>query len=192
MVQRSEADNGSAVNWDWENTLEGRKADAFFDKYFAPYLNLNGSKSGYGGKRYFDIYANNSDSTSWYYNNGNNAQWRLLADGSAVMFSSTAHNIYLGGFSVVLPAGVKKKRLIMGRDVFSFSINYLSDKSGVTVFPQGWGNWNCKNVKDNKAQFNQRCNGDNNSGDGISAATYCSVILYCNGWKIPDDYPIKF
>ena len=193
VVKRSEADNGSALNWDWKNTYNGKDADAFFDKYFAPYLNLNGKKSSFGNGRYFDIYANNSQVTSWSYNNGNNAQWRLLSDGSAVMFDLTARdNVFLGGFNVVLPASVKKKRLVMGRDVFLFTINYLSDKSAVTVFPQSWGNWNCKNVSDNKLQFNQRCNGDNNSGDGIAAATYCSVILYCNGWKVPDDYPIRF
>lgn len=193
MVHRSEADNGSAINWDWEISLNAQKTDEFFDKYFAPYLNLNGKKSGYGNNRFFDIYANNSDSTSWYYNNGNNAKWRLLSDGSAVMFSSFGReNVFFGSFSIVLPSSVKKKRLVMGRDVFSFAINYSSDKSAVTVFPQSWGNWNCGNVESKRSTFNQRCHGDNNSGDGISASTYCSVILYCNGWKIPDDYPIKF
>ena len=41
LLQRSEADNGSAIHWEWPGTTTDTTIpNAFFNKYFAPYLKI--------------------------------------------------------------------------------------------------------------------------------------------------------
>ncbi len=193
-IQRSEAEYGPAVNWEWESTVDTQKTEAFFDKYFAPYLAIVDKKSANADteKLYYKIYAADGDGPLWDFNNSNNMHWRQLSDGGAVFLSLLqSGGSILGTCNFILPTGSKASHLIEGKDVFAFSINISSDKTAVSMFPKTYRNWDCTYIQNNLDTFIDRCKSVNYTGEGIYPSQYCAALIYCNGWKIPDYYPVK-
>ncbi len=198
MLANSEAKNGEAVYWDWASYTANNKASSnqFFQKYFYPYLSATGTAKSTDtpAKVNYKIYtsiADKSGDPSWAYYNGNLGDWTELADGSAVLFSyqyTGLQNLY-GTFSVILPSSKNKKKLVVGKDVFDFSLRNYGNK--IVVSPYGWQDWTCKHIDENKDTFLRACKGEATSGSGINSGNYCTSIIYCNGWKIPDDYSVK-
>lgn len=79
----------------------------------------------------------------------------------------------------------------MGKNMFLISYR---NKNGsvVTDFASYASNWNC-NYVDNRDLFISECKKDDGSGThAINSAQWCGELIYCNNWKIPNDYPIKF
>lgn len=194
LVHRSEVDNGSAAQWNWQITTDPDAADKLFDKYFLPYLKETSRYDNIGTNNAYKIYASDGEGPLWDNNNTTNASWHELPDGSAIRLSLWGREgVHFGTFTVVLPTGANKSYLIEGRDVFEFNIKLSADKSGVTIFPSTWANWTCKTVDDMRTTFISRCKGlDESNTSGNYPASYCAILIYCNGWKIPKDYPIKF
>ena len=192
LVRRSEADNGSATGWEWERTADPQKVNVFFEKYFTPYLNEVSNFRNKSLSKKFYIYDQNG-TLLWNYNNTQNANWHTLPDGTAILLSSWGReNVYYGSFDVLIPGLSKTSHLIVGKDVFNFQININKDRASVSVFPSSYTKFTCDTVKNNRAMFNRNCHTYDTSGAGIGNATYCTMLIYCNDWKIPDDYPIKF
>ncbi len=192
LIRRSEADNESAVTWDWEITNDSEKTNQFFDKYFAPYLKIVDRKRAYGDKRWYSVYSSIGEGPSWNYNNVNNGDWVRLADGRAVLLSMWGReDVHYGTWSVVVSSAVRNSHLVSGRDVFAFAININNDKSSVTVFPNSYRDWTCDSLEQNRQSFINKCRAVDNSGAGIYPEHYCTMLIYCNNWKIPDDYPVK-
>ncbi len=193
-IQMSEAVNGPAVNWEWSKTLDPEKVNAFFDKYFAPYISIVDKKHATDRNTiYYKIYSSDGDGPLWDFSNANNIEWRQLSDGGAVMLSMWGQDgIMLGSLSFILPTGSNPSYLIEGKDVFSFSIALSEDESSVSVSPRTYRNWNCTYLRNNLDTFIERCRSVNYTGEGIYPSHYCAALIYCNGWKIPDYYPVKF
>ncbi len=194
-IQRSEADNGPAINWEWQLTNNPEKTEKFFQKYFAPYLSIVDRQINVHAdtdKLYYKIYAADGEGPLWDFNNTDNMPWIQLSDGGAVMLSMWGlQDIVLGNFSFILPTGAKPSHLIEGKDVFSFSISISTDKTAVSVFPRTYRNWTCTYIQNNLDTFIDRCKSVNYSGEGVYPSHYCAALIYCNGWKIPDYYPVK-
>ncbi len=189
MLQRSELENSDASSWTLPPASAG-SANQFFLQYFYPYLNIvetHDSVRDYN--RIFTSADVASGSQSWYYANNHNSSWYNLADGTSIALrplNSFATTIY-----VVLPGAKNKERLIVGKDVFSFSLRNYGSKRIISAFdyPQSWS---CDMVNNtNRTGFLNGCKGVESGGAGVSPGSYCSALIYCNGWKIPDDYPIK-
>ena len=192
LIRRSEVDNESATTWNWENTLDYELTNQFFDKYFAPYLQITNRKRSYGDDRWYSVYSSIGEGPSWQYNNSHNADWIRLADGRVIMLSLYGRdNIYYGTWSVIVSSAVRNSHLVSGRDIFAFTININKDKSSVTVFPNSYWNWSCDTLKTNRQSFLDKCRAVDNSGSGIYPEHYCTMLIYCNNWKIPKDYPVK-
>lgn len=192
LIRRSEADNESAVLWGWENTLNSEQTNQFFDKYFAPYLKITDRKESYGNNRWYSVYSSAGEGPSWAYNNVNNADWVRLADGSVILLGLWGReDILYGSWSVIVPSAVRNSHLVSGRDIFAFAININNDKSSVTVFPNSYRDWTCDSLEQNRQSFINKCRAVDYSGAGIYPEHYCTMLIYCNNWKIPDDYPVK-
>ena len=189
MINRSEADNGSAVNWEWSSDIGN---DIFFEKYFAPYLKITDKKVSGGSGRYFNVYDAYGD-VAYNFSRFGNGNWYTLSDGSAIMFYKNEWGAKLSSFKVVVPLGSKRSHMVVGKDVFSFDIMSKNNKTSISVFPGEYTGWNCTTLNANRSTFINRCyKYDTTSGWGLSMETYCTMLIYCNDWKIPDDYPIKF
>ncbi len=191
-LERSQADNGSAVNWEWKRSTYGEEDDAFFKKYFAPYI-LTANKQQIQNSitnNFYKIYASdNIGGESQLYTDNRRRIWYQLPDGGAVLFSQESlHNKQLGNFSVVLPTGANPERLVAGKDVFIFSVQLSQDGTSVSLAPNSFWGWTCSNVIEQKDDFIRGCK----SYTSMNPENYCTMLIYCNGWKIPDDYPIRF
>ena len=145
-----------------------------------------------GDKNFYTPYNAAGIKASWYYNNGNNNDFVHLSDGTVIRLSmgGTA-NSKLADWAVILPHSSNKDKIIFGRDAFAFTINLNPNRSSVSVFPYTYLNWTCETVEKNRTKFINACYKGDDSGAGLYADHYCSILIYCNDWKIPDDYPIK-
>ena len=189
MFIRSEADNGSAINWTWNGSSIDIKNDKkFFETYFGPYLNIIDIKNKNVHEQY------NSSGYEMYFQNGNRAPDVYgyifeLSNGYAVLphiFSTNSAT--LGSFLIILP-DTNKKHLVQGRDVFTFAI--VRKNESIVIEPNTYLKWTCNTLTKNRQTFLNRCQGKLDSS-GVGAAISCTYLIYCNNWEIPDDYPIKF
>ncbi len=190
MLQRSELENGDAESWTLPDASRA-SANEFFMMYFYPYLNIvETQEQARDYNRIFTSVDAASGTQSWYYANNHNSSWYNLADGTSL--SLRPMNSFSTGINVVLPCAKNKERLIVGKDVFNFTLRNYGNKRIISAFdyPQIWS---CDMVNNtNRTAFLNRCKGIESGGAGVSTGSYCSALIYCNGWKIPDDYPIKF
>lgn len=199
ILERSKADNGDAVNWDWSSytAYEKDSSEQFFQKYFSPYINITGRAKSVRSPNLLDykIYTSVDDtsgSPSWSYYNGKMADWVELPDGSVILFEFryTGKHITYGGFIVILPSSKNKKKLIVGKDVFNFTIRENGNDLVISAF--NYQPWSCQDINiNNRATYLQACKGETTSASGIPSGSYCAAIISCNGWKIPDDYPVR-
>mgnify|MGYP005755023083 FL=1 len=191
VVLRSEADNGPAIYWDWEAYQnDGYKYNEFFNKYFAPYLQVT-KTAQWTINPYYEYTA--AGESVGYLIGRSNEKYLYLADGTVLAFSVDRYANHFGFFKIVLSSSSKKKKLIMGRDTFKMAISLKDKKAAVSVFPDNWQDWNCENIlgKD-KVNFFKACTEHGNNTTGMYPDAYCTMILYCNNWQVPEDYPIKF
>ena len=199
---QSVADNGPAIYWDYnlDNT-------AFFNKYYAPYLKTikicdwseqdSSWTEGSNKKlhRACSAYAVTSEGNKVVINNNMNKY--LLINGVGIIFSYRNDS-----FGIDL--NISKNRMIYGLDYFTllpngdFSHEGLDNgrsfkESDFSSFTLARGNA-CDVISrggktsDGKT-FIQQCKegwGHYYYGDS------CGALIQCNGWEIPDDYPVKF
>ena len=170
----------------------------FFQKYFQPYLTVTDKKQSYGSPNTLTylIYTANDDlsgSTNWFWNNGNNAKWTELPDGSAILFnySSTGVHATYGTFTVILASARNKKKLIVGKDVFAFTMRKQGNNNTI-ISPYNYQDWSCPHIDKYRTDFLKACRGETISSSGIPSTSYCTSLIYCNDWKIPEDYSIRF
>ncbi len=76
--------------------------------------------------------------------------------------------------------GPKKGKNMLGADIFGIGINF---SNYTTVNLCGAGN------PDNFTNVQHGCS---KNSKGLWAGRYCAGLIQYNGWKIPEDYPIKF
>ena len=170
-IQMSEIDNGPVENWDMGihgvyNSDE--KLYAWFNKYLKNYLKFD--------KLETDVYVNVGDEVYHYL-------LIYLSDGSVLAI----HPNQLHDFSLFIDYKPGKE-LKRGVNSFLFSIKRAGDNEevyykGLKFSPYVW-NWD--GTKE----------GLLHAGDGYGCGetynAYCTKLIQMNGWKIPDDYPLKF
>ena len=178
-VRLSEAENDVVVNWDLPASyVDYQERKKYFNRYFKPYMQIVGEKDmAFQFKKPDGTIANNEWKT--YYE---------LSDGTFVSFytSYDVHrHLYYICFNVIL-SGINKDRLIIGKDEFVFYIKPSIDNSSGYVSPTLNGELTCKDAFANIDTYIQKCK------SAIDGMSYCTALIYCNGWKIPDYYPVRF
>ena len=84
----------------------------------------------------------------------------------------------------------KKDEFVEGKNFFTFTVS-ADTTTKVSLEPQKYLNWSCQKLKENKEIFIENCIKNTRETSGVSSSVYCTYMIYCNGWKIPDDYPIR-
>lgn len=201
-LEQAQTDNGEAINWNWEDyqTYDRDSAEAFLQEYFYPYFNIIGRSAvqQHKDKLKYVIYNFNDDYSgdpNWFWNNPQLTNWAELSDGSVISFvlkNTNPNTGAFGQFNVILSSNKNPKRLISGKDVFAFYLGKNPNNSQVTITPSGSINYNCEDLKNNRNDFIKGCKGESVNASGIISSIYCTSLIYCNNWKIPKDYPIRF
>ncbi len=187
LLLLSEVENENAYYWSWpsghmtnqQNSVAGKE---FIKKYFEPYLNKVMIEDGYKGKIYTADGQFHYSSEYMKYNIG-----YYLPSGVLVYFFPSDESA--PAVNVLIPSGNSK--LIFGKNVFVFNFQKDKDKKRVVVSARSYANWTCGYLEENRDYFLQSCIREQDSS-GISSGNWCTFMIYCNNWKIPDDYPIKF
>ena len=192
MVKLSAVENGNPSTWSIAN-----EDNSIFDKYFLPYL-----KGVYVCEHEEILSANVSQKgrcqTSMYnsegdYINSNASKKYILSNGLGIMYNSgrtLTTSRRRGVFWLDLSRGDK---LIMGKNVFTY--NLIVENNGYFVtgtrdYPQKSF---CDSTQISRNKLLTNCKkGASETVDGYSKGLECTAMIECNGWKIPEDYPIKF
>jgi len=177
-VKRATADHGDVSTWSFGtyDNFEG-----YLDKYFLPYIrNSKGSCS---------IAQNLSPS--------HRPQCTLyLADGTVWTIKGYEGNPMC--VEIMADINGNKKPNKVGYDRFYFYIlpaarsiynagdgNYAYNVPGAGVYYDGYG-------ASKNTLINDQYRGCSNSCNYNSCMKFCIALIVRNGWRIPDDYPIKF
>lgn len=187
-AKMSTVDNGDVSTWDYAKTSSSGN-DIFFLYYFRPYLNviktcpfLNATDeckhAGYVS----------SDLSTPYLNP--NADKYITANGMGIFYHQGVAFARKGVFYVDLSGG-KGDKLILGKNLFSFNFVAKGDKYSITStsdysYPANF----CKSFT--KEQHKDFCLNGSPTAYGYASGVFCTALIECNGWKIPDDYPIDF
>ena len=109
-----------------------------------------------------------------------------FADGSLLRISTNGRDyvFYINSKSFIGDKTTDNNNKSMGRDVFSFRFAPYYNEPNNKIFEPDKINWDGTESD----LFNNSSYGCANS----KSKHYCTAIIQLNGWKIPDDYPIKF
>ena len=188
-IRRSEIDNESAIYWEWTSVNGRDETIKFFDRYFRPYLSITQTRKGY--VPVYKPYSFAGENLNWWYNNNSLVDWINLSDGSVVRLStSDGRGGKLASWHVILPHSGRNSRIVLGRDAFVLAINLSDNRRGVSVYPNSYLGWTCKSVDKNRNTFIKNCKELGSNKSGNYPDSYCTMLIYCNNWTIPDDYPL--
>jgi len=195
-IQMAEVEHGPANTWglDWtdDDRLAGEKVVL---EYLKPYLKI--SKICLPTSDECWTPAVSSAGEAGFLTNADPRASFLMENGQAVQFwiggplgSNLAHHIQIW----VDIDGPYKGDSMMGKDVFGFFMNFVDDddenprKVGNTLYLRG------DELKENSLETlkNNSSYGCLKSTTGKLAGLYCGAVIAKSGWKIPDDYPVKF
>ena len=187
LLLMSESENENAYYWTWPSTHMTNAANsvagkAFVKQYLEPYLHKVMVEDGFKGTIYNAIGELHYTTHYLKYNKG-----YYLSSGALVFF--TPNYTSASGILVILPSG--KSKLVYGKNVFSFSFLKDNDRKRVTVSARSYQNWTCEYLEKKRDYFRTSCMKEQDAS-GISSGYWCTYMVYCNDWKIPDDYPIQF
>ncbi len=200
----SETVNGSFENWDYS-------ANTDFDKYIFSHLKI-AKNCGKRGKGCFKAIPEVNNIDGWYsldgtYHRGNsevpsNFSKVILSNGMSLAVMTSGNHIYR---FVIDINGPQKGESIMGKDIFKFTLadgvtnaeasNWSTDK-GLRPGTECANGSTHKRATIDKLLNDPSCRGGCNkmatSANSRSIGEACSAVIMKNGWKIPDNYPIKF
>lgn len=189
LINLSTADNGSFEHWDYTNK-------DMFDKYFKPYLKAE--MCGEQNNEYCFLKYQNSNLRAFRFANGelvdaNSGHWAtapkyLLSDGRAVIIESvydTTFNRNWKYINFVVDVNGSKGPCVMGWDVFLFTLyNYKhgnKEKIGLKLGSIGGGDGAYTHTSE---RILENCYNDGGYD--------CGLLIQRNGWKLPDNYPLKY
>lgn len=174
-IKMSETKNEDCRYWEWGDTNNHRDSE-FMEKWWKKYMN---------DYMPFVIYAKR-DSTESTSISGNGGYKVFFKDGSALRIEAIPGTyiwfvLYpeaqLSNFSKGILQNNNEKP---GKDYFSFLIFPQQKCQLITTYSNQDRNYQLKRCLEDYQKIT--------SGLG----TACSELILQNGWKIPDDYPIKF
>ena len=189
-IRMSEAKNGSSEDWatcDEDSSFECTKS--FFDTYLAPELKTvkicgNDNKeecwtepvSLSGKKGYLSPSIDNRGLTA------------ILSNGTSLYMWAGGQNSEAAHLQIWFDIdGPTKGKGIIGADVFG-TITFFKAREEIRAgtFMQG-----CAKLLDVDNYKNDTEYGCSKDVDSKFAGLYCGALIEQNGWKIPDDYPVK-
>ena len=184
MIRLSAVDNGDPLYWEFGNW----DAD-IFEKYFAPYLKIVKKCKFDEDNPVCDTSFTSIDGTytkfySYKY---------ILSNGVGILFQPGAtleESRRKGMFMVDILYGPKER--IIGRNVFNFNFIVDSDRYYITATQDYNTKFNfCSDIKNNRTKAINDCKTGATTA-GFGSGIFCTALIECNDWKIPDDYPVHF
>ena len=175
-VRFAEVDYGEPKNWEPAGSADVIK------KYFLPYLPGSSfiNESELAGYR---VYVSSSDGNDSFTMNSGYASGLKLKTGETIHVPNGINeNSGLLQIGVLIRENTKSK-YISGKEYFTFFMDLSKGVVDVKPWAEKWGVSSCT---DNRNLLLSQCK----SSTGHSAL--CLMLIECNGWKIPDDYPIRF
>ena len=200
-LYRAITDNGPAYTWNAVINKDSSSRDRFeyFNKYLMPYLHIlkppkvtslqelgypNGIKQANGGT--WSIVGENYKDKMIFLNDGTiilNTVFSASCTNkncSNTTITSVQHTIDING-----PKGPN----VYGKDVFNYSVNLISD---VPTFHMAGTLYFDANSYETTGEvtigeYSRSTLIANCKGQGF----YCGALIEKNGWKIPNDYPLK-
>lgn len=173
VVKLAENDYGEPQYWDNASSPE------FLKTYFMPYL----PGSSFVGESYMGNYrVYTADGNDSFTLNGGFASGIKLKTGEIIQISNG-----LNQASGLLQIGVllkqnKTGKYISGKDYFTFFMDTSKGVVDVKPWAEKWGVQSCNDKRD---LLLEQCK----TSTGHSAL--CLMLIECNGWKIPKDYPVR-
>lgn len=194
-IKLSEAFNESALYWQYPTEGSGsstsgmNQAIQFNEKYIKPYLKYTSAD-----KKNREVYY--SDGASSYLTNYINKNLGfVMPDGTFLQFTPSTEITQERGYVMLAYVGTtnkeKKKEFVEGKNFFTFTVNIDGDSGKVGLEPQWYLNWSCQKLKENPESFIENCRKNTRETSGVSSSVYCTYMIYCNNWQVPDNYPIK-
>lgn len=168
-MEYSEIDNGEKFNWDINNYTP----EEFWNVYFTKYIKT----------------------TKTEYDRAKDELYVYFVDGSMVQVTSNGrdYRYYTNSKNY--------KNAVPGKDSFMFCFNTYNknaadkklnkndykyhDKLGIEPYAFKW-NGDRKQLFSSSAPYSCGCS------ENCTNRCYCTKLIQINGWKIPDDYPLKF
>lgn len=178
-VVRSSVDNGTPDTW----RVDGNDS-TIFDVYIKPYLKVVKTCT-----------KNNDDckTTGKFLNNtttfGDSQTRYILSNESSIIYYKAGNYGNRRGIFLIIPLNTKDN-LIFGKNAFAFNLIINDYKTySITSTKDYPVTLNFCNLP--KSTLKEYCT-NGSGGAGYAAGIGCSALIECNGWKIPDDYPIRF
>lgn len=176
-IKISEIKNGDCTYWEWGD-INNHRDSAFMEQWWKKYMNdympyviftkrdstQSSSISGNGG---YKVFFKDGSALRIEAIPGTYAWFILYPEAKLTTFKNNQHQI------------IKEKA---GRDYFSFYL-WPKRKCAIETHPASKEDYNT---------LINMCIRDYNLAEGNGLGTSCSELILRNGWKIPDDYPIKF
>ena len=195
VVRMSEVQNGDAAYWLYPTigsatSLEGaEQSENFVNLYIKPHIKYIKAE-----KDNIKVYY--SDGTESYLTTYiNKVPQFILADGIFLTFHPTATIDQSRGYVMLVYVGTtnmrKNSELVEGKNFFTFTVSLADTISKVSLEPQSYLNWSCQKLNENQETFIENCRKNTRETSGVSSSVYCTYMIYCNGWEIPDNYPIR-
>ena len=194
LVKLSTVENGDPSTWGITNDDHDT-----FDKYFLPYLKgvyncdpaeIESANETQKGRCQTAIYTSEDN-----YINTNLAKKKyILSNGIGIMYRSG------GALTTTQRRGIfwidisRGDKLIMGKNVFTYNLVVVNNGYFVTGTKDYMPNKSfCDSAYISRSKLINNCKrGASVIEDGFAMGLECTAMIECNGWKIPDDYPIKF
>ncbi|MBQ8460712.1 type II secretion system protein [bacterium] len=165
-------------------TWSPQKSAKVFDTYLAPHLKINFKYNQDECEKLIKYYPANGDTP---YTDSNGACYSFM-NGTSIAFwagkMASDVSMRITFFIYTSPTKVKK---IAGRDVFGFSI--VNNENGLFIASQY--------PELTRDELKTKCGADNgriamNDGLTTGISHFCAALIRRDGWKIMDDYPVKF
>lgn len=207
-IRISESINGQAEGWNW--CLNGVN---MANTYILPYLDFKDLQIDFSNNKSTNIRGIGGEknevtkTTNWRLNNDTETRWISLKNGMDVAIIKGLHSVHNRGLQFWVDTnGINKGSDTVGKDIFIYTLRISASdgntctkvKSNVrAVFEPGPNVYISSNTSaaltksindamtDSKWGCKKTATGDNGSPSG----SYCSYVIYKNGFKIPDGYP---
>ena len=216
VVRRIEADEGSFIFLNNASDLNDRYVSQreFAETYIMKYLNnarlCGATKMEKGRDCASQAVVNGAEKGVFMKNIGSSKYTNkiILPDGTGFWIQYPAPSVHptMSGYAVDIDLNISKDKMYNGIDYFRFRllknesqntyyISSVNSSSNVNDFVPYLPHCNLDSLNypdGNTLEYAQLC--ENNSLDNHYGydVTFCSVMIECNNWKIPENYPLRF
>jgi len=185
-IIHSASENETPDKWEYSYSLRP------FDTYILPYLK---AKTICDHVTYIKGNTDICNSYIEFYNNENKSfngpeRKYLLANGSIIGYINVGSASTKRKMEFYIQPVYKKEKLVVGKNIFEFVLHADSEKYFVSASRNYTNTDICKRIP--RSELIESCTNDDSIGYGFAQGYACSALIECNGWKIPNDYPIKF